>query len=388
MPPQRLLAILLAIPAAIGPGAAAEPPLAAVTATGPLQVVFRAGDRPCGGVDVPDAPARAYRDADGEVVLFAPHYDNRPLRGPSLDRLTLDCRTALPSAGRPEPEAYDDRSWITATWTRDGRAVAALVHHEYQANTHPGRCRHPDYMACWYNTVIAAASRDGGRSFERPRRPVVVAGAPFGQDHDQGRHRGFFNPSNIFGHAGAAYMFAATTGWAGQPSGACLFRSADPLDPGGWRAFDGQGFTVAARDPYRTKAPPPAACKPIEPFPAPVGGVVRHRGSGAYLAVFQAKADGGRFPESGFYATASRDLVTWDKPRLILAGRTLYDDPCTSGPSLISYPSLIDPQAEGRNFDDVGDSADLYYTRLRVEGCQVTSDRDLVRRRAAVKVWP
>ena len=387
MPLPRLLATLLAL-AAGPPLAAAEPPLAAVTVTGPVQAVFRAGEARCGGADVPDAPARAYRDAEGQVVLFAPHYDNRPLRGPSLDRLSLDCAAALPSGGRAEPEAYDDRSWITATWTRDGRTVAALVHHEYQAHTHPGRCRLPDYMACWYNTVLAATSRDGGRRFERPRRPIAVAAPPFRQEHDQRRHRAFFNPSNIFARAGAAYMFAATTGWAGQPSGACLFRNLDPLDPGGWRAFDGRDFTVGARDPYHSKTAAPAACRPIEPFPAPVGGVVRHRGSGAYLAVFQAKADGGRFPDSGFYATASRDLVIWDKPRLVLAGRTLYDDPCQSGPGLISYPSLIDAGAEGRNFDDVGEAADLYYVTLRVDGCTVTSDRDLVRRRVAIKVWP
>ena len=367
-----------------GPGRA-EPPLAAVTVVGPPETVFARKDA-CDGHDVPDTAARAYRDADGRIVLFAMHYENRALRGPDFDRLKLDCRVVLGSGGKGDPAAYDDRSWITATWTEDGRAVAALVHHEFQAHHHPGRCRFEEYMACWYNTVLAVASTDGGLSFPRPRVPQVVASAPFPQDVDQGRHRGFLNPSNIFSDGRFAYFFAATTGWKGQPYGACLFRSATPADPASWRAYDGRGFTIRYGDPHRGPVAMPPACAPIRPFPAPVGAVVRHRPSGAWLAVFQASADGERFPEPGFYTTSSRDLLVWDKPRLLLAGKTLYDDPCGAG-VLLAYPSLIDRDAKGRNFDDVGDEADLYFTRLKVEGCRITSDRDLLRRRVAIKVF-
>jgi hypothetical protein len=373
---------------AAGGAHAAEPPLAALTLVGEPEVVFAAARDACDGHDVPDAPARAYRDRNGEVVLFAMHYRNRAMRGPGLGRLTLDCRVVLDSSGRDDPAAYDDKSWITATWTEDGARVSALVHHEYQANHHPGRCKAKEYLACWYNTVLAFASTDGGLSFERPKTPQVVAGAPFTQEVGQGRHRGFFNPSNIVGDGRFRYMFAATTGWDGQPSGACLFRTDNIADPSAWRAFDGKSFSVRYADPYRGRGKPPAACRPVEPFPAPVGAVVRHRPSGAWIAVFQAEADGVRFPEPGFYATASRDLLAWDKPRLLMSGKTLYGDPCGSGGRLVAYPSLLDRDAEGRNFDDVGDEAELYFSTLKVEGCTVTSDRDLVRRRVAIKVWP
>jgi hypothetical protein len=317
------------------------------------------------------------------------HTEARALRGPDFQHLKLDCAVALSSGGNADPAAYDDQSWITATWTEDGRSIAALLHHEYQANTHPGRCRSEKYIECWYNTVLTVRSGDGGEHFERPETPAVVAAAPFRQDVGQGRHRGFFNPSNIFADGRYRYVFTATTGWDGQPSGACLLRSDDPTvaDPGRWRAWDGKAFTVVYHDPYRASGAP-RPCKAIAPFPAPVGAVVRHRPTGTWLAVFQASADPGVFPEAGFYTTSSRDLLTWDKPRLLLAGKTLYDDPCGSGGALIAYPSLIDPSAEGRNFDDVGDTAELYFTTLKVEGCRITSDRDLLRRRVAIKVWP
>jgi hypothetical protein len=383
----RIAACFAALAAVCAPARAVEPPLAAVTLVGPPQTVFTPKRDACDANDVPDIPARAFRDAQGGIVLFAMHTENRALRGPDFDKLKLDCSSPLPSHGEADPAAFDDESWITATWTTDGQRVAALVHHEYQANTHPGRCGHKEYLACWYNTVLAVSSSDGGRSFTRPPRPQVVAAAPFTQEVGQGRHRGFFNPSNIVADGQAYYFFAGTTGWEGQGTGACLFRSLDPADPTSWRGYDGQGFTARFVDPYRAKPGKPT-CRTIEPFPAPVGSIARHRGTGAWIAVFQASADRDLFPEAGFYTTSSRDLLAWDKPRLLLAGRTLYDDPCTSGGRLIAYPSLIDPAAAGRNFDDIGDSADLYFSDLKVEGCNVTAARDLVRRRVAIKVWP
>ena len=389
---RPFLAALAALSTLAGPaGAAPEPPLSSLTLVGPPGVIFKAGRDACDGADVPDAPARAFREAGGTVAVFGMHYRNRALRGPDLDHLKLDCAVVLDSGEKSDPALYDDRSWITATWTEDGRAVAALLHHEYQGNEHPGRCPAGTYMACWYNTITAAASTDGWRSFLRASPPAVVAGAPFRQEVDQGRHRGFFNPSNILADGPWRYMLASTTGWyrpgSGQEGGVCLFRTATPADPSSWRAWTGSGFTAAFPDPYRKPVKLADTCRPVAPFPAPVGAVVRHRGTGAFIAVFMAKA-GGDFPQSGFYWTTSRDLLAWDRPRLLLAGATLYDDPCGTPGGLITYPSLLDPGAKGRNFDDVGDTALLTYATLRTEGCTVTSDRDLIRRPVAIKVWP
>src|SRR4051794_29241454 len=110
--------ILLGLAALISARAvAAEPPLAALTLVGPPETVFASTKDGCDGNDVPDAPVRAFRDARGGVVVFGMHYQNRALRGESLERLKLDCRVVLASAGNADPAAYDDKSWITATWT-------------------------------------------------------------------------------------------------------------------------------------------------------------------------------------------------------------------------------------------------------------------------------
>lgn len=369
--------------AGLAPLEAAPAPSLGLALAGPVQTVFTPATDPCHGDDVPDVNARAFRDRRGNVVLFGLHDVNRALRGPDLAHLKIDCDVAYRAHGNANPAAYDDHGWIAALWTEDGRHVSALIHHEYHASEHPGRCKTTNFMSCWYNTILELRSSDGARSFARPKHPVVAA-APFRQSFDQTRHRGFFNPSNIVTFRGAQYFFASTTGWRGQPYGACLFRSRMPADSQSWRAFDGRAFTIHYDDPYAPGFVAPKPCAVIAPFGVPVGAVVRYRPAGVFLAVWQAKQDAGLFPLSGFYYATSRDLLRWSDPRLLVAGDTLYDDACHSGGQLINYPSVLDDHTKSRNFEDVGDRPWLYFASLRVDGCAVTSDRVLLRRRLLI----
>jgi hypothetical protein len=354
------------------PGAAAD---AFLRAMGPPTTVQATGQS-CDINDYPDAPARAFRNRDGLAVLISSHFTTRKMMGPGLNSLRHDCAIALNSGGNADPSAYDDKSWITATWTTDGMRVDALIHHEYQANTHKGRCNHAEYMRCWFNTILGATSYDGGMTFSRNSPPRVIAGAPFPQDRHQGRHRGFFNPSNIFSDGTSFYFISNTTGWDGQAYGACLFRAAS-VPSGDWKAWDGKAFSVSYSDPYTVSDIAPAACKVLQPFSASVGSVTKIRESDVWVAVFQVA---GRTPDepSGFYYSTSTDLLRWSRRRLLVEGKTLYDSPCNES-KLINYPSLIDADALGRNFDDVGRTAALYFTEIEISGCKVTARRELKR---------
>lgn len=341
----------------------------------------------CAPIDVPDLNPRAFRDASGAIVMFALHYENRPLRGPDLAHLKLDCHVALGSPLDGDPAHYADRNYLTATWTKDGKTVAAMVHHEYHGDDFH-RCS-AGSMGCWYNSILSYRSTDGGLDFNKTA-PLVVASAPFRQEIEQGRHRGFFNPSNIVSDGRFQYALISTTGWTGQPYGNCLFRSADPDRAGSWRAFDGKSFSVRYDDPYRGKPTSPKPCAAIGPFTFAVGSIVRHRESGTWIALMQASAgaamtnDGGTFPFDGFYYATSRDLIHWGEARLLLAGKTLYGDLCKAGSSIIGYPSVIDGDAKSRNFDDAGDHPDLVFTTMRIENCQ-TGQRLIVRERLTIK---
>lgn len=365
-----LLAFLVLVVLGINPAAARD---LSLSLTGHSTILYDSVRDACDPIDVPDINPRAYRDASGQVVMFALHFINRPLRGPDLTHLKIDCHVSLGSSFDADPKHYDDRRYIAATWTKDGKAVSALVHHEYHADEHKN-CRVGDSLGCWFNTVLAFHSTDGGANFVKST-PFVVASAPFTQAIEQGRHRGFFNPSNIFSDGTYSYVFTSTTGWVGQEAGSCLFRSSNPADSGSWRAFDGSKFSVRFEDPYRSQVIPPP-CMKVEPFLLPIGSVVRHMKSRLWIAIFQASA-GGDYPLDGFYYATGRDLMHWSAPTLLLAGKTAYGDLCKVGPSIINYPALLDPASPSRNFDTIGDHPLLFYAIIKVENCQ-TGQRLLV----------
>lgn len=390
---RRAWSVALALACLLAAPAEAAPAALTLDLAGRPEPVFDTAQRSCPGFAMPDVNPRAFRDASGQTILFALEQENRPFAGASLSQVKPTCGSALPSGENADPAAFDGRRYLTSTWTTDGRVVSGLVHNEYHAEAHPGRCASKDGLACWYNTVLAARSVDGGRSFA-PASPLVVAAPPFRQDHDQTRHRGFFNPSNMFGGPGGVYVFASTTGWDGQSAGACLLRNPDPRDPAGWRGWDGRAFAARWANPYSSPKPQTTPCVPVKPFGFPVGSVVRHRASGLYLALWeQPRIEGatpfGVFPVAGFYVATSRDLVEWSEPTIVLPAAVIHQacglrEENKNGTTL-AYPAFLDEDAQGRNYDDVGDGAWLYYTQIKMDGCDASARRVLMRRPVTIK---
>jgi hypothetical protein len=116
---------------------------------------------------------------------------------------------------------------------------------------------------------------------------------------------------------------------------------------------------------------------------------VRHRASGTFIAIWEAPKNESDRPVDGFYTATSRDLLNWSAPRLLVAGRTMMGAACSEdgggrNGSVIAYPSILDTKAEGRNFDNVGDIAWLYYAAIEVEGCTPGAKRVLLRQRLSI----
>ena len=106
---------------------------------GPKQVVFDTQNG-CEQIDIPDAPARAFRDDHEIVHLLATHYVARAMLGPNLNELKRDCRVIYRSLRDPDPAHFQDNNWLYSFYTEDGRRIAALVHSEYDADEFPGMC--------------------------------------------------------------------------------------------------------------------------------------------------------------------------------------------------------------------------------------------------------
>jgi hypothetical protein len=368
------------------------PPSILVQPTGDESVVFRNSSDGCERDDIPDAPARALRLADGNVAVFAANQKNRVLRGADLLSLRPDCTVVFTGSWAADPAAYDDRLWLASTWTVDGTNVVALVHSEYQGNTHPGQCPSGRYIDCWYNAITLATSNNGARSFTRASgAAALVASVPYRYDAQAGRHIGYFNPSNLIERDGALYAMMWTTGYREQGAGNCLVRSEHPDEPASWRGWNGAAFAVQFIDPYRSTASPAEhVCQAIDRdhLGGPVVSLVRHARSGAYIALFVgANPTGDTQLPWAVFSSGSWDLIYWSAPRMVMPVARFDTGLCPPSAPL-AYPSLLDPDSRSANFDTVGDTAQLFLTRFNLERCRATHNRDLVRLSVSIAINP
>jgi hypothetical protein len=361
-------------------GGGAASPLGRVAIVGAEQTVFDWSRDACEPRDIPDAPARAFRDSSGRVQLIASHYVNRREIGPDLDRLTHRCEVIMRSDFDPQPQDYDDREWIASTYTRDGSTVYALVHEEYQGYNHPGECASGELLKCWYNAITFARSDDAGRTYRQVAAPAkLVATAPYRYEPDAGSY-GLFTPSNIVRRSDGHYYFLARVGERdAQPYGACLLRTRDVADPGSWRGWDGVAFSVRFIDPYRQGGDPANhTCAPVarDQIDRMSMSLTWNTYLDRYLLV--GEAAGPSPGEIGIYYSTSADLVHWSGRSLLRAVEAPWTFECGDRQP-VTNPSVLDPASRSRNFETTGRRPWLYFTRFHYSGCELTLDRDLAR---------
>jgi hypothetical protein len=363
----------------------APPTLKSIAIVGPQQTVFDWSRQACEDIDIPDAPARAFRDASGRVQLMASHYVSRRAIGPDLGHLTHRCDVVMDSDYDPLPQNYDDKSWIASTYTTDGRTIFALVHDEYQGNTHPGRCASGDYFKCWYNVITFARSNDSGRTFRQPAGPAkLVAAIPYRYEPDSGAH-GLFEPSNIVYRQkdGYYYTLLRAGGYRDQKTGACLIRTRQLTNPSSWRGWNGAGFGTRFIDPYRESAPPQDhLCEPVgvNQISTMSSSLTWNTYLNEYLLVGSSSdySPTDKRGVIGFYYAVSPDLIHWSRRRLFR--EVVFPWAFTCGDRQpVAYPSVLDPSSKSRNFETTGKRPWLFFTRLHYSGCRQTLDRDLVR---------
>jgi hypothetical protein len=352
---------------------------------GPEQTVFNWNRDRCEGLDIPDAPARAFRNADGQVVLISSHFVTRRAVGPNLDLVRLQCPVVMSSAEDPDPAKFNDREWLTAPYTLDGRTVYALVHEEYEGYTHPGPCDPKDHLKCWFNSITLAVSRDGGATFSHAPPPAdVVASVPYRYVPNVAFY-GVFQPSNIVRRDdGYYYSLVHVEKYKDQQPGSCLIRTRRLSDPRSWRAWDGAGFTVTFVDPYSEPPPPPGGhiCQPVSPNE--IASMTESLTFNTYLDKFilvSATLDHDpvrRRVVWGFYFSLSKDLINWTHRKLFKEVELLQSYRCGDR-NPVYYPSLLDPASTSRNFETTGRRPYLYFVRYRYANCETTLNRDLVR---------
>jgi hypothetical protein len=366
-----------------------------VRALGPSEVVFDWSTTACEQNDIPDNPARAFRDASGRVQLIASHAVVRREVGPDLGSVQHGCPIIMNSHSNRDPAAYNDKEWLSSVYTGDGQTIYGLSHHEYEGWNYDAACA-PwrgtfEQARCWMNSVNLVSSVDGGSSYTHATAPShLIAAAPYRYAAGSGP-LGVFDPSNILYRPEDGHYYATVRAapYGAQQNGICLMRTANLADPTSWRAWDGAGFGVRFINPYLEPNEPPGnhVCSVLSPGLLPYGS-----SSLTYSTYLQKyvllgvseKADPSTGEiVSGFYYSLSGDLINWTEQQLVMEGVLMWRHRCGDADPVL-YPSLIDPASPDRNFGTIGRRPYLYFTRFNyqywgTEKCWMTLDRDLLR---------
>lgn len=359
---------------ALGPRAEADS--VRLVPHGPERTLFQWTHSPCHAAIIPDAPARAFRRADGQITLLASQPDNWTLTGASLETLTTDCRPTLRSADYATQALGN--MWIQAVYTHDGRHVVGLASESLTPFAKAAGCNpHGQPGRCWLNEIVAVQSDDMGQTF-RPFPPSDRTVASLGRSYrpETTARFGYFTTSNIVAKDEFFYVFMFAQGEGVQAKGNCLFRTRDPFDPRSWRGWDGTDFTVAPQ-PQGDRV---TACRPVAPrvLAHEVRSLTYIPRFRVWVAVFahRLKLRGDKEPVPGFYLATSQDLLQWTLPSRIAAVplRPRVDSP----ERFASYPSLIDPGSTSRTFDTLDSPHPvLLYTVQHLRNGQGTMNRDL-----------
>jgi len=352
-------------------GAGTIVPEVFVRVIGPEEIVFDWTTDRCEERDVPDLPARAFRDADGKVQLIA-RTRNRRMIGNTLDSVERDCRITMNSDKDPDPSKFNCGEAIFSLYTLDGETIYALVHNEYHALRY-GQCPSGDPRKCTYIAVTFAKSTNKGRTYSHPTAPDhLVATEPYPYDPNAGAAAR--NPSNIIYNPNSGYYYAMLHMVGRQEWGVAVMRTRTLDDPKSWRGWDGKDFSVRFINPYTEPDADPAQhiCQPVSRDE--IGHMHEFLTFNTYLNKFLLAGQAAQWdPEGkklirGFYYSLSNDLIHWTPRKLLMETKGGRE------PGGVGYASLIDPSDTSRNFERTGQRPYLYYTHWHRD-----SGRDLVR---------
>ncbi|MCC9621445.1 hypothetical protein LPB41_07025 [Thalassospira sp. MA62] len=337
-----------------------------ITVSGPETIIFDSDVTGCDNHHLPDSPARAFRNDRGEMVMFAPNFQNRAFVGYGFNSLKPDCDSRFMAAGKANPELLDDRTWLQAIYTSNGRDVYALGSASFMPYRHDmpckGRTKRTD---CWINGLVTLKSTDGGKTFDYLGDPPHHAPFPPPQPYRDDRKRApsYVTVTNIISWQNYLYgiVWRRADNW--DESRNCLVR-APADDPSRWDVWNGSDFETAATLTDQGWSVRDTQCARVGPKGlTSIRGLVRHEGTNTFITVYQHRVRKKGQPDvSGFFYSTSDDLKNWSEPHL------LYEQPlrpdADEGDPFVAYPTIIDEDSQDRLFGTVDNQASLVFVRL------------------------
>ena len=333
-----------------------------LTGFGSAETVFHYTTDHCDPYEIPDAPARAFRDAQGTVNLVVGIDTTRRWVGASLDSVVHQCPVVYDSHRDIQQMNSRYREWFLAPYTVDGLHVYTIIHNEWYGNLIAGsQCGADDQVNGWVNASTLAASHDGGATFIQPSDYIIrFSTTPFSPSfpctaaHPTRYGYDLFG-TNIVAKDGYYYRFADYISDPGTPfrHDECLMRTQDVSSASAWETWMGNDY-------IKSKTTP---CQAVANLSTNIWSLTYNTYLHLYVAVGGGSADW--IDPGEFFFQTSPDLMTWSSPVNITGIDSIH---------VLEYPSLIDPADTSRNFENTGQMPYLYYSRVNKDGT-----RDLVR---------
>lgn len=328
-------------------------------------IVYDTAKDGCDPGDVPDEPARAFRDGHGLIHFFATGATTRALLGFSFQKLKHSCHVVMLSKKDPLPQDFNDYSWLTSFYA-DGDKVYSLIHNEFHGWERPQTCPSKKIPNCWMNSITQAVSYNGGYDFSRLGSGLVAA-LPMKFNPNESHLVGYFNPTNIIKKDNYFYaMLTVIPSSDATLKGICLIRTNNLGDPQAWRGWNGKNFSARFTNPYETTIinSDQNLCKPIskENLFLSLGSLSWSVEEKVYVLTmrFQQWDSPKNHEVPGVYLFTSHDLLRWGRPQLLLSDKDAASSPYVGIAPPQLYPSIIDPNATDQNLSNIGSHVTLY----------------------------
>lgn len=353
------------------------------------ETVYDWSQNTCDPYFIPDLPARAFI-TNNTVHLLISHTQARQLTGSTLDTVRLkNCDITFKSDGLCSPLSYNNEEWLAAPYALDDSRVVSLIHNEYHGEG-TATCNPSSSCGlglCWHNSITHAQSNNGGFNFSMTSNPLIAT-EPI--PSPMLTQSGIFGPTNIL-RSGSWYYAGITPTANGGLRRSCMMRTQNVEDPASWRAtrWDANLNTFVYD---RNLSQGTTSCDSLPTAAGwDDGGLylsTAHGNRAIRVASVAYNAPPGSPNDLQFVLQVAEntDLTRWSSPITLVQGRhgNSRDENGQINDESIAYPALIDPTqaSTGRNFEWVGSTPYLYYTRFRKyespSGAQ-DLNRDLVR---------
>jgi hypothetical protein len=374
---------------------------------GSTDTVFDWSVQQCNELDLPDNPARFFRNNNGTLTLVAGNAPNVYVtKAPTFSTAALTapgahiCSSpALPSTDNSFPYTFNNQEWIFATY-KEGSTVHAIIHNEFHDTTYGDPCLpavSTPNNPCWYNVLTHASSLNEGASFTQSSPPPsnLIAAPPdpwnpgaIAPPFDGGPYfYGYQGSTNVVQKDGYYYtIFVRETdpdNALAAKSGHCIMRTNNLNDPSSWRAWDGKGFDYVMNAPYDSLGNPDPITNADGCARLSVSELSGYFGRGltynTSLLQYVLVGEGIVGSNCGFFFSLSPDLITWSPAKFLMSGKVQYGSCWDNNPAgLTPYPTFVDHSDASTNFEFTDEDFFVYYTYFMYEGDNFL-DRDLRR---------